>query len=166
MYEIGHFMRLSLATLLAPVCLLAQNTDANYRALRDGKLAESFTAENIVLQRDAGTLTFKTGEISFQEPVLGRPAVAIFTGQGRFHLKPAVATESARLRFTTGAAEVDDEFDAALLYFTDATADEIRKQAKSGPVSAKNEAEFQKFHSQLRARTETPRSMLEYEMFG
>jgi hypothetical protein len=166
MYGIRHFRPANLAILFTPVCLLAQNTDANYRALRDGKLAESYTAENIVLERDAGTLTFKTGEISFQEPVLGRQSVALFTGQGRFHLKPAVATESARLRFTIGAAEVDEEFDAALLYFTDATADEVRKQAKSGPVSARNEAEFQKFHSQLRARIETPRSMLEYEMFG
>ncbi len=158
-------MRLTTAILL-PVCLAAQNTDANYRALRDGKLAESFTAENIVLQRDAGTVTLKSGEISFQAPVLGRQAIAVFTGQGRFHLKPAAATESARLRFTIGAAEIDEEFDAALLYFTDNTGEEVRGQAKSGPVSAKNDAEFQKFHSQLRARTETPRSMMEYEMFG
>ncbi|MGA2579824.1 MAG: hypothetical protein ABSH24_27830 [Bryobacteraceae bacterium] len=159
-------MRLNIAILLAPVCLLGQNSDANYRALRDGKLAESFTAENIVLQRDAGTVTFKPGEISFLAPVLGRQEVAVFTGQGRFHLKPAVATESARLQFTIGAPEIDEEFDAALLYFTDGTAEEVRGQAKSGLVSAKNEAEFQKFHSQLRARTETPRSFMEYEMFG
>ena len=159
-------MRLHIAILFAPICLLAQNSDPNYRALRDGKLAESFTAENIVLQRDAGTLTFKTGEISLLAPVLGRQAVAVFTGQGRFHLKPAVPTETARLQFTIGAGEVDEEFDAALLYFTDATAEEVRGQAKSGPVSAKNEVEFQKFHAQLRARTETPRSMMEYEMFG
>jgi|ERR1017187_510871 hypothetical protein len=159
-------MRSYFAILLAPVCLLAQNTDANYRALRDGKLAESFTAENIVLKRDAGTLTFKSGEIGFLAPVLGRQAVALFTGQGRFRLKPAVATESARLRFTIGAAEIDEEFDAALLYFTDGTAEEVRGQAKSGPVSAKNQAEFQKFHSQLRARTETPRTFMEALMFG
>ncbi len=159
-------MRTCLAMLFAPVCLLAQNSDANYRALRDGKLAESFTAENIVLQRDAGTITFKSGELSFQAPVLNRPAVAVFTGQGHFHLKPAVASESARLRFTTGAPEVDEDFDAALLYFTDGTPAEIRSQAKSGPVSPKNEAEFQKFHSQLRARTETPRTTTEALMFG
>src|SRR5579863_7155561 len=110
-----------LAILFVPACLLAQNTDANYRALRDGKLAVSYNAENIVLQRDAGTVTFKTGEISFLAPVLNRQAVAVFTGEGHFHLKPAVPTESARLRFTTGAAEVDEDFDAALLYFTDDT---------------------------------------------
>ena len=81
-------------------------------------------------------------------------------------MKPALPTETARLRFTVGAPEIDEEFDAALLYFTDGTVEEVRGQAKSGPVSAKNEAEFQKFHSQLRSRVETPRSFMEYEMFG
>jgi hypothetical protein len=152
--------------LLMPACLLGQNQDANYRALREGKLAESFNTENIVLQRDVGTLTLKSGEISFLAPVLGRQAVAVFTGEGRFHLKPAQPTETARLRFTIGAPEIDEEFDAALLYFTDSTVEEVRGQAKSGPVSAKNEAELQKFRSQLRSRVETPRSFMEYEMFG
>jgi hypothetical protein len=149
-----------------PVCLLGQTQDANYRALRDGKLAESYNTENIVLQRDAGTLTFKSGELSFLAPVLGRRAVAVFTGQGRFHLKPALPTETARLWFTIGAPEIDEEFDAALLYFTDATAEEVRGQAKAGPVSAKNEAELEKFRPQLRTRIENPRSFMEYEMFG
>jgi hypothetical protein len=81
-------------------------------------------------------------------------------------LKPAVATESARLLYTLGAAEVDEEFDAALLYFTDATAEEVRKQAKPGPVVARNEAELQKFRSQLRSRVETSRSPMESVMFG
>jgi hypothetical protein len=151
---------------LLPVCLLGQTQDANYRALRDGKPTESFHTENIELQRDAGTLTFKSGEISLLAPVLGRQAVAVFTGQGRFRLKPALATETARLRFTIGAPEIDEEFDAALLFFTDSTAEEIRGQAKPGPVSAKNEAELQKFRSQLRARVETPRSAMEYVFFG
>ncbi len=172
-------MRLS-TILLVPVCLLAQsqdapnpagqpssaNSDANYRALRDGKLAESYTAENIVLERDAGTVTLKSGELSFLAPVLERQAVAVFTGQGHFHLKPALPVEAARLRFTTGAAEADEDFDAALLYFTDGTAGEVRQQAKAGPVPAKNEAELQKFRSQLRTRVESPRSFMEAEMFG
>jgi hypothetical protein len=57
-------MRLNLLLVLLPVCLLGQTQDANYRALRDGKLTESFHTENIELQRDAGTLTFKSGEIA------------------------------------------------------------------------------------------------------
>jgi len=164
--RIGISVRTNILLLLMPVCLLGQGQDANYRALRDGKLAESFNTENIVLQRDVGTLTFKSGEISFLAPVLGRQAVAVFTGEGRFHLKPALPTETARLRFTIGAPEIDEEFDAALLYFTDGTAGEVRGQAKSGPVSAKNESELQKFRSQLRSRVETPRSYLEYLLFG
>ncbi len=128
--------------------------DANYRALRDGKLAESYLTENIILQRDAASLTLKTGEISFLTPVLSRPAVAVFNGEGHFHLKPASPTEAARVRFTTGAAEIEEDFDAALLYFADGTAEEVRKQAKAGTVSAKSEAELQKFRSQLRSHNE------------
>jgi hypothetical protein len=149
-----------------PVCLLGQGQDANYRALRDGKLTESFNTENIVLQRDAGTLTFKSGELSLLAPVLGRQAVAVFTGEGHFHLKPALATESARLRTTIGAPEIDEDFDAALLYFTDGTVDEVRGQAKSGPVSAKNDSELQKFRSQLRSRIETTHSQMQEVLFG
>jgi hypothetical protein len=149
-----------------PVCLLGQTQDANYRALRDGKLAESFNTENIVLQRDVGTLAFKSGEISFLASVLGRQPVAVFTGEGHFSLRPTLPTETARLRFTIGAGEIDEDFDAALLYFTDGTVEEVRGQAKSGPVSGKNEAELQKFRSQLRTRIELPRSFMEYEMFG
>jgi hypothetical protein len=159
-------MRLNVFLFLWPVCLLAQNQDANYRALRDGKLTESYKTEAVVLQRDAGTLTFKSGDLSFQAPVLGRRAVAVFTGEGHFTLKPARATEAARLQFTLGAAQVDEDFDAALLYFTDGTAEEVCGQGKAGPVPAKNDSEFQKFHSQLRSRTETPHSAMQAAMFG
>jgi hypothetical protein len=160
-------VRVLILLLLAPVCLLAQaNSDPNYRALREAKLAESYHAENIALQRDVATVTFKSGELSFMAPVLGRPAIAVFTGQGHFHLKPALPIEAARLRFVTGAPDVDEDFDAALVYFTDNTLEEVRQQAKAGPVSDKNQAELQKFRSQLRSRTETPRSFMEAEMYG
>ena len=100
-------MRTNILLLLMPVCLLGQTQDSNYRALRDGKLAESYNTENIVLQRDAGTLTFKSGALSLLAPVLGRQAVAVFIGQGRFHLKPALPTETARLWFTIGTPEMN-----------------------------------------------------------
>jgi hypothetical protein len=159
-------MRFALTALLLPLCLLGQTKDANYRSLRDGKLAESFIADNLVLQRDVATLSFKTGEIALLAPVLGRQAVGIFTGEGHFHLKPAVPVESARFLSTIGKPEVDEDFDAALLYFGDGTAQEIRAQAKPGTVSPKNEAELQKYRAQLRARIETAHSPMEALLFG
>ncbi|HTQ57515.1 MAG TPA: M1 family aminopeptidase [Bryobacteraceae bacterium] len=166
-------MRLYYVLLLAPACLTAQaggqpsaNSDANYRALRDGKLAESYTAENILLTRDAGTIAFKSGEVSFAAPVLGHSAIGIFTGQGHFHLKAATSIEDSRLRFVTGSPEVDEDFDAAMLYFSDGTADEVKKQAKAGPVSAKNDTQLQTFRAQLRSRIENPRSFMEAELYG
>jgi hypothetical protein len=166
-----------LAILIIPVSLLAAtqdaakmsplaNSDTNYRALRDGGIAESFTADNIVLKRDAGTLTLQSGEISFLTPVLGRPAVAVFTGRGRFGLKPAQPIEATRLQLISGANELDEEFDAALLYFTDATCEEIRSQAKRVPVSAAGAAELSRFRSQLRTRVDKARSVMEAELYG
>ena len=173
-------MRLFAALIIAPVCLLAQvqdapksaapvagsaNSDPNYRALRDGKPTEAYTVENLVLQRDAATITLASGSIGFLPPVLGRHAVAVFTGQGRFQLKPVAAPEPARgPAFATQG--VDEEFKSAVFYFSDATGDEVRKQAKAGPPDAKNDAELQRFRSQLRSRIETPRSFVEAELFG
>jgi hypothetical protein len=58
------------------------NTDPNYRALRDGKPTETFTVTNLTLKRDVGTITLKTGRISFLPPVLNRVAIGVFVGEG------------------------------------------------------------------------------------
>ena len=165
------------AVLILSGCLLAQsqeappgaavpgaNSDPNYRALRDGKPADSYAVENLVFDRDAATITLESGSVGFLPPVLGRRAVAIFTGEGRFRLAPMPLPAGARGRPI--AATVDEEFKSALFLFTDGTADEIRSQAKAGPPEARNEAELQHFRSQLRTRVETPRSFMEAEMFG
>ena len=58
--------------------------DPNYRALRDGAPAEVLRTENVELKRDAGTIRLKTGQLAFLPPVLNRPAIAVFTGEGIF----------------------------------------------------------------------------------
>lgn len=140
------------------------NSDPNYRALRDGKPVDSYLVENIVLDRDAATITLESGSIGLLPPVLGRQAIAVFTGEGRFQMTPVPAPAAARGRAI--ATPLNEEFKSALFYFTDGTDDEIRSQAKAGPPEAKNESELQRFRSQLRSRVETPRSFMEAEMFG
>jgi hypothetical protein len=168
------------AALFALGCLLAQgqdlskspapvsgiaNSDPNYRALRDGKPADSYAVSGIVLERDAATIGLDSGSIAFLPAVLGRQAIAIFTGEGRFHFSPIPAPASTRGRVFSAPA-MDEEFNAALFYFTDGTADEIRAKAKPGPPDTKNDAELQRFRSQTRSRVETPRSFMEAEMSG
>jgi hypothetical protein len=138
------------------------NTDSNYRALRDSPPLQSYRAENIVLKRDAATLTLRNGTVSFLPPILGCTAVAVFTGQGLFHLNPALPMEQDHLELITGARVVDEEFDSLLLAFTDGTYEEIAKQAAAAPFSQKDADALREFHRELRHRTEEPRSLLEY----
>jgi hypothetical protein len=142
------------------------NSDVNYRALRDGTPAETYHAENIVLKRDVCTLTLKSGEISFLPAVLGQRTMAVFTGVGRFELKPATPIEESRLAFVTGARTVDEELESVLLLFTDATFEEVKGQAKEVASSTKNVAELERFRNGLRSRTENPRSTMESLLNG
>src|SRR2546425_11078104 len=93
------------------------NSDAAYRALRDGAPSETYRVENVELKRDVGKLTLRNGQVTFLPKMLDRVAIGVFTGEGRLELKPAIAVESTYLNKLTGKPEVSEEFDAALLYF-------------------------------------------------
>lgn len=118
------------------VCAFAQS-DVNYRALRDGAPSENLRAENIELKRDKGSLTLKNGQLSFLAPVLGRPEVAVFTGDGVFRLKPATLIEAQHLARVIGRADIEEAFDSAVLFFTDATYAEVKGQASAMPADPK-----------------------------
>ena len=91
------------------------NADPNYRSLRDAAPSQTYRVENVELKRDVGTLTLRTGQITFLAPVLNRVSMAVFNGEGRFHLKPAIAIEERHLNKLTGKTEVDEIIDSALL---------------------------------------------------
>src|ERR1700733_2981885 len=48
-----------------------RNSDPNYLALRGGALQSVYRVKNLVLTRDAGTFTLRSGAFSFLPPVLG-----------------------------------------------------------------------------------------------
>jgi hypothetical protein len=50
-----------------------------------------------------------------------RPAIAIFTGEGIFRLKPAVALEERYLSRIIGKPELEETFDSAVFFFSDDT---------------------------------------------
>ena len=138
------------------------NSDPNYRALRDAQPRETFAVTNLVLKRDRGILTLKSGRISFIQPVLGRVTMAAFTGEGEFALEPTIATERNNLRLITDADTVRESFTRLVLCFTDGTYDEIRRQAEKGADVAPERDALNDLRRRVRHRPDPPRSQLEY----
>lgn len=143
---------------LVPMVLAAQsvsplaNTDPIYVTLRNAAPTESYLVENIELKRDVGTITLKSGQISFLAPVLGRVTTAVFSGEGRFQLKPAVPVEAAHLNKVLGRPDVDETFDSAMFAFTDETLAEIKAQAHAGALDPKAAETLKEFRRKLRER--------------
>ena len=110
-------------------------TSADTRVILPNTLpGEAYNVENIELKRDVGTLTLRSGQIAFLAPVMQHTVMAVFAGDGQFHLKPAIPIEEAYLTRLIGTNTVDEKFSSALLVFTDSTFEEITNQAKSGAV--------------------------------
>ena len=137
------------------------NSDPNYRKLRDASLTESLLVENLELKRDVGTFTFRTGTLSFPAPVLGRVTMAVFSGRGSFRLTPAVQLEADHINLITGQTQVDEEFESAVLVFTDGTYEELKRSLKTAADGGRNLTVLRDLHHQLRRREEFPRSVTE-----
>ena len=112
-----------------PLLFVLADLDPNYRALRNGLPTEILRAENVELRRDKASLTLKNGQLCFIKAAQERPAIAVFTGEGVFRLKPTIPMEAAYLAKVTGKSEVEEAFDSAVLYFTDSTYTEVKSQA-------------------------------------
>jgi hypothetical protein len=135
--------------------------DAAYRALRDAAPSETRRVENIELKRDAATITFTSGQITFLTPVMNRVMLGVFSGEGRLRLKPATPLQSAYLSKLTGKGEVDEAFDSAALYFTDQTYDEIRGRSQTAPLDARASGVVRDFRRRLRRDVENPKSLVD-----
>jgi Peptidase family M1 domain len=139
----------------------APNSEPVYRTLREALPAETFLVENIVLKRDQGFITLKSGTLAFTPKVKGRDTVAVFEGEGVFAFQPAFSIEKDRLKTFAGGEVVMDTFDRALLCFTDHTGDEIRGQGHAVAASPKLADILRDFRKQLRSRPATVRSLWE-----
>jgi hypothetical protein len=153
--------RFVIAPWLVPAILGAQavsplaNSDANYHALRNAAPQETYRVENIELRRDVATITLRSGELTFLPPVLGRVAMAVFSGEGRFQLKPAIPIEEAHLNKLLGRPDVDETFDSALLCFTDGTLAEVQGQAKTVALDSHAAGVLADFRHRLREKADT-----------
>jgi hypothetical protein len=141
------------------------NSDPNYRALRDalhdGHAGETYQVENIELKRDVGTVTLRTGNITFIPAVLNRVTAAVFSGEGRFQLKPAMQMEGQYLYRMIGKIDVDEEFTSAVFYFTDDTYAAIKKDGHATTLDASAANALRDFHNRVRPQVERPRTLTE-----
>src|SRR5262249_22130564 len=104
----------------------------------------------LTLTRDVGTLTFKSGRISFLTPVEGRVVKAVFVGDGEFLLKPALGIERDYIHLITDKDDVADAFEKLVICFTDDTYQEIRKQGQATEAEARATDVLRDFHKRMR----------------
>lgn len=108
------------------------NIDPGYQELR--KVSDDTNAfsgeyaivKNLVLKRDAGIFTLKSGEIYFLKEAMGKRTGAVFIGEGELSLTPPVEIEKEMLRFFTDSTEVKEQFTQLVMFFTDETFNEIK----------------------------------------
>ena len=131
------------------------NSDPNYIALRTGKLSKVYRVKNLVLHRDVGTFTFRTGSFSFLPPVLNHVVTGVFVGDGNFQLKPTGDMALKHLRSSAALSSVDEDFTAMVVYFSDSTFDEIKQHSElADEAPQRHEEAFQHLKYVLQWRRE------------
>jgi hypothetical protein len=124
------------------------NVDPVYQQLRlQAKAAGEFggpyaTVNNLVLKRDAATLTLKSGEIYFAPEVKDRTFGAVFFGEGELTLTPPNEVEKHSLSLFTKEPSITEAFDKMVLRFTDKTLAEIKtstqaRMSTNGPQASR-----------------------------
>lgn len=80
---------------------------------------------DLVLQREAGRLTFASGTIVLLRPIEGRTMGAAFKGKGSFTFAPRTQAERAAVARRHGDSTYTVGFSEAVLFFSDTTALEL-----------------------------------------
>ncbi len=145
---------------------ITPNSEKNYRALRDAKPETSFSVSGLVLKRDAGDITLRSGSVTFLTPVLDRVAAAVFVGEGDFTLTPALPMEKDYMKFMTGKDTLAESFNRMVLFFTDETAAEIKKGGTATQLEPRALEVLREFQKRARRSTERPQSFIHYLLNG
>lgn len=142
-------MRRSILCFLAASFLLsaplsaqhAPNANTVYQQLRNVTVSsDAVTVEELELHRDAATLTFHQGTFVFYNDVNGKTTGAVFSGQAHIHIDPPMMAERRNLLLQTKQDEFDEDFNGAVLRFTDATAESLRKASKGNTTPSETAA--------------------------
>jgi len=144
--------------------LMAQrpaNSNATYQQLRGLMPGNDVIAvKDLVLHRDAATFTLRQGSIAFYSAVNGKVTGAVFKGEGHFHLTPPTAEERHSISAFNyndvtfnNSEELDEDFNALVLRFTDGTAEELHKgSAGKGEPQGAFESEARELHNFMRTK--------------
>jgi hypothetical protein len=124
---IARMAALTLAISAPGVAVKAQDSPSLYTQAKATALTGlSAVAENVVLKRDRGQITFQTGTFYFGSAVNGHTTSVVFIGSGTFHADlPPAKFEQDNARRLLKADAVDSDFRTAVLRFTDDTLDVI-----------------------------------------
>jgi hypothetical protein len=139
---------------LAPYPAAAQshvaNSNARYQKLRQllpTAQGPVYKVQNLKLKRDGAVFTFQSGSFVLYPAVDGRVTGAVFIGQGSLHLVPPTAEEKHSISMLTKQPFLDEDFNEAVLRFTDGTAAEIQKDSTAkgtyDPAMASDAEHFQ-----------------------
>ena len=127
-------VKLEIAPVEATVTVTSvkANADSNYQQLRQqakgsGDFGGPFaTVNNLIIKRDAGVFTLKSGEIYFTPAVKDRTFGAVFFGEGELSLTPPTEVEKHTLSLFTKEKSITEAFTKLVLHFTDKSFDEIK----------------------------------------
>jgi hypothetical protein len=129
------------------------NANETYKQLRSvGLSGEVTSVNNLVLKRDAGTFTFRSGTLQWLAPVHGKVTGAVFVGEGEFTLDPPLAAERRSLALLTKEAQFREQYSTLVLRFTDATYEDVTKAAGVSAGSASGAGELQDVNNGLKNR--------------
>src|SRR5262245_15337530 len=155
-------MTLLCLTLAGSIAVAAAAiSDPNYRKLRDSEPSETYSVDNVVLKRDAGAVTLKTGTISFTPAVLDKVTTAVFIGEGEFTLKPTHWTETNHLKRFLSKNVIQESFRQAVFCFTDGAYQEIRQSARTTTLESRALQVLHEFRRHVRQSPDEPQSQLE-----
>ncbi len=113
------------------------NANPYYQQLRSLLPAgEVIQVNHLELRRDAAVFTFERGDFAFYGEVNGKVTGAVFLGIGHLHLVPPTAEERHNLAILNHSEVFDEDFDKAVLRFTDGTAAELHKASAGNGVFA------------------------------
>lgn len=173
MLKTARFLPLLFAAVLCSLNISAQDDkkvlgevtvyaeDPIYKTLRaSSAAADSFsgsyaTVNNLVLKKDAGIFTLRSGAVYFLKPVEGKTTGAVFVGSGEFTLTPPVEVERKHLAIFVDAPEIKESFDGLTMFFTDDTFEQIKsspnvQMGTGGPQAEKARSIFRDKENVLR----------------
>lgn len=111
---------------------------------------------DVTIRRDALSISFTRGTVSFLEPVMGKVTGAVFLGAGEIVAIPPDAIEKQQIYKFTGSPILNEPFRAAIFRFTDDTYEEITTeiaQHAHEDVSEEDSAQFGPWEQAVRERS-------------